>query len=196
LVETAGEQGVEFLTVFSFSSENWRRPKEEIKFLFNLLRQFVESDLQRLVENGVKVVVIGRRAGLEKAILSLIDEVESRTQAGRAMQLNLAFNYGAQLELADAARALAERAARGEITPADITPELLETELATAGVPPVDVIFRTGGEQRLSNFMLWQSAYAEFVFMDEPWPEFDAAMFARLLAEYGARQRRFGGLGE
>lgn len=194
LVRMTGERGIEYLTVFSFSSENWRRPQEEITFLFNLMRRFVASDLERLVKNGVKVTVLGERERLDPAICRLIDDVEQRTGGGDRLRLNLAFNYGSQLELVRAAREIAEEAVAGRLAPADITPQTLSDHLYTAGMPDPDLIVRTAGEKRLSNFLLWQAAYAEFVFVDETWPEFDERVFERVLAEYGRRQRRFGGL--
>ncbi len=195
LVRMTGERGIPYLTAFSFSSENWRRPQEEISFLFNLMRRFVASDLERLVKNRVKVTVLGERDGLEPAICRLIDEVEERTKDGDRLRLNLAFNYGSQLELVRAAREIAEAAVAGRLAPADITVHTLSDHLYTAGMPDPDLIVRTAGEKRLSNFLLWQAAYAEFVFVDETWPEFDETVFERVLAEYGRRQRRFGGLG-
>ncbi len=195
LIRLAGERGISFVTVFSFSSENWRRPKDEINFLFDLIRRFVASDLEKLVRNRVKVVVIGERGELDAATRALIDQVESRTRDGDRLQLNVAFNYGAQAELVRAVRAIAKGARDGRIDPEAITAELVTRHLYTSGIPDPDLILRTGGEKRLSNFLLWQSAYAEFIFVDEAWPEFNEAIFERVLEEFSRRQRRFGGLG-
>lgn len=195
LVRMTAERGIAYLTVFSFSSENWRRPQEEISFLFNLMRTFVATDLEQLVENGVKVTVLGERDGLDSAICRLIEQVERRTAGGNRLRLNLAFNYGSQIELTRAARQIAEEAVAGRLDPAEITPQTLADHLYTVGMPDPDLIVRTAGEKRLSNFLLWQAAYAEFVFVDETWPEFDEQVFERVLRDYGQRQRRFGGLG-
>ncbi|SMQ64432.1 undecaprenyl diphosphate synthase [Devosia lucknowensis] len=195
LVEHCINYGVGYLTVFSFSSENWSRPPDEVSFIFNLLRRFVASDLQRLIRNNVKVRIIGDRAGLDRSLVRLIDDVEDKTSANTGLTLVVAFNYGSKAEIVSAARHLAREVAAGRLAPDDIDETRLGDALYTAGLPDPDVIIRTSGEQRLSNFLLWQAAYAEFVFVDEHWPDFDEDSFVRVLEVYSQRDRRFGGIG-
>ncbi|WEK05921.1 MAG: isoprenyl transferase [Candidatus Devosia phytovorans] len=194
LVELCINYGVAHLTVFSFSSENWTRPKDEISFIFNLLRRFVASDLQRLIRNNVKVRIIGSRQGLEPSLIRLIDDVEAKTQANTGLVLIVAFNYGGKAEIADATRHLAREVAAGRLSPEDITEDSIAGALYTAGLPDADLIIRTSGEQRISNFLLWQAAYAEFVFVDEYWPDFNEASFIKVLETFAQRDRRFGGI--
>lgn len=194
LVELCITYGVPHLTVFSFSSENWTRPKDEISFIFNLLRRFVASDLQRLIRNNVRVRIIGSREGLEPSLVRLIDDVEAKTSANTGLVLIVAFNYGGKAEIAEAARKLAREVAAGRLSPEAITEERIAASLYTAGLPDPDLIIRTSGEQRISNFLLWQSAYAEFVFVDENWPDFGEASFIRVLEIFSLRDRRFGGI--
>ena len=194
LVELCITYGVGHLTVFSFSSENWTRPKDEISFIFNLLRRFVASDLQRLIRNNVRVRIIGTREGLEPSLVRLIDDVEAKTQANTGLVLVVAFNYGGKAEIAEAARKLAREVAAGRLSPEAITEERLAGALYTAGLPDPDLIIRTSGEQRISNFLLWQAAYAEFVFVEENWPDFNEASFVRVLETFSRRDRRFGGI--
>ncbi|UYO00326.1 MAG: isoprenyl transferase [Devosia sp.] len=195
LVELSINYGISYLTVFSFSSENWSRPPDEIAFIFNLLRRFVASDLQRLIRNNVKVRIIGQRRGLEESLVRLIDDVEAKTAMNTGLTLVVAFNYGGKAEIVDAARSLAEEVAAGRLRPEDITEQRLANTLSTVGIPDPDLIIRTSGEQRLSNFLLWQAAYSEFVFIDEYWPDFNEATFLSVIEAYSARDRRFGGLG-
>ena len=195
LVELCINYGVGHLTVFSFSSENWARPPDEISFIFNLLRRFIASDLQKLIRNNVRVRIIGTRAGLEPSLIRLIDDVEAKTADNTGLVLIVAFNYGSRAELADAARHLAREVAAGRLDPEDIDEAKLAGALYTTGLPDPDLIIRTSGEQRLSNFLLWQSAYSEFVFVEENWPDFDNASFLRVLESYSMRDRRFGGIG-
>ncbi len=195
LVEHCINYGVSYLTVFSFSSENWTRPSDEISFIFNLLRRFVASDLQRLIRNNVKVRIIGARQGLDPSLVRLIDDVEAKTAQNTGLTLVVAFNYGSKDEIAEAVRHLAREVAAGRLDPEAIDEERIGDALYTAGLPDPDVIIRTSGEQRLSNFLLWQAAYAEFVFVDEHWPDFDEASFIRVLETFSQRDRRFGGIG-
>lgn len=195
LVELCINYGVGHLTVFSFSSENWTRPREEIAFIFNLLRRFVASDLQRLIRNNVQVRIIGTRDGLEPSLVRLIDDVEVKTAANTGLVLVVAFNYGGKAEIADATRRIAREVAAGRLTPEQITEDTIEAALYTAGMPDPDLILRTSGEQRISNFLLWQAAYSEFVFVDENWPDFNEASFLRVLQTFALRDRRFGGIG-
>jgi len=195
LVELCITYGVQYLTVFSFSSENWTRPPEEVSFIFNLLRRFVASDLQRLIRNNVRVRIVGSRQGLDPSLVRLIEDVEAQTVHNTGLVLVVAFNYGGKLEIVDAIKVLARRVAAGELDPEAIDASSVEAALYTAGIPDPDLIIRTSGEQRLSNFLLWQAAYSEFVFVPENWPDFDEACFVRVLEAYSLRDRRYGGIG-
>jgi undecaprenyl diphosphate synthase len=174
-VRAAGELGIGFLTIFSFSSENWLRPPAEIRDLMGLLRRFIRHDLAELHGNNVKVRVIGDREGLDPDIRRLLEEAEDLTHANTGLVLVVAFNYGA-------------------VKPEAITAELLASRLDAPDLPDPDVIIRTSGEQRLSNFLLWQAAYSELVFVPTYWPDFDRTALEHALAEYRRRERRFGGL--
>jgi undecaprenyl diphosphate synthase len=194
LVESCINYGIEYLTVFSFSSENWTRPKDEISFIFGLLRRFVASDLERLHRNNVRVKIIGARAGLDDSLRRLIAEVEATTAMNTGLKLQVAFNYGGKAEIADAVRRIASLVASGRLKAEDITEDTIGRALYTSGMPDPDLIIRTSGEQRFSNFLLWQSAYAELVFVEENWPDFDEAAFLRVLDDYSGRDRRYGGI--
>ena len=194
LVELCISYGVANVTVFSFSSENWTRPREEIAFIFNLLRRFVASDLQKLIRNNVKVRIIGSRAGLEPSLIRLIDDVEAKTAGNTGLNLIVAFNYGGKAEITDATRLIAREVAAGRLDPDDITEATIERALYTHGIPDPELIIRTSGEQRISNFLLWQAAYSEFVFVEENWPDFDEASFLKVLETFSLRDRRFGGI--
>ena len=192
-VEAAIELGISHLTLFSFSSENWSRPQQEINDLFGLLRRFIRRDLADLHKNGVKIRVIGTREGLDADILRMIDEAVDLTKDNAALNLTIAFNYGARDEIARAARRIAEDVARGAVPPDEITEDRFGTYLDTANLPDPDLLIRTSGELRLSNFLLWQLAYAEFVFVDAYWPDFSRDQLEAAIAEYQRRSRRFGG---
>jgi undecaprenyl diphosphate synthase len=192
IVKESSDLGVHHLTVFSFSTENWGRPRTEVSLLMSLLERYIESDLADLHSEGVRVRVIGRREGLSKKICSLIDRAESLTANNNRLFLQIAFNYGGREELADAASRLARRAANGTLDPELINADVLAAELLTAGMPNPDLIIRTSGESRLSNFMLWQSAYAELYFTDVLWPDFSRADLEAAIAFYADRDRRFG----
>jgi undecaprenyl diphosphate synthase len=194
MVEHCINYGVDYLTVFSFSSENWTRPKDEISFIFGLLRRFVASDLEKLHRNNVRVRIIGSREGLDDSLRRLIAEVEATTSMNTGLKLQVAFNYGGKAEIAEAVRRIAGLVAAGRLKAEDITEETIGRALYTAGIPDPDIIIRTSGEQRISNFMLWQSAYSELVFVDENWPDFNEASFVRVLEDYSGRDRRFGGV--
>jgi undecaprenyl diphosphate synthase len=193
-VRAAGDLGVAYLTVYSFSSENWSRPRSEVDDLIGLLKRFIRNDLADLHASHVRVRVIGERVGLDGEIAGLLAEAEELTSGNAGLTLVVAFNYGSRQEIAGAARRLAEEAAAGRLDPASITPERLALELDTNGIPDPDLVIRTSGEKRLSNFLLWQAAYAEFVFLPVLWPDFDRAALEGAIAEYAARERRFGGL--
>ena len=195
LVELCMRYGVGHLTVFSFSSENWSRPKDEISFIFGLLRRFVASDLERLIKNNVRVRIIGQREGLDLSLRRLIDDVEAKTRANTGLQLMVAFNYGGKAEIAEAVRRIARRVAAGDLSPEAVTEATIAGELYTAGVPDPDLIIRTSGEQRFSNFLLWQGAYSELAFVECNWPDFDEAAFVGVLEDYSSRERRFGAIG-
>ena len=192
-VEAAGELGVRYLTVFGFSTENWRRPIEEVNALFDLLRLYVARDLDKLAREGVRVRVIGERDGLQSDIQRIIIDAETKTQHNDKLNLTIAFNYGGQDEIVRAARRLAADVGAGKLTPADIDSKLFETALDTHDLPTPDMLIRTSGESRLSNFMLWQAAYAEFVFIDTLWPDFDKAALEAAIDTYQRRERRYGG---
>lgn len=193
-VEAALDLGITHLTLFSFSSENWTRPKPEINDLFGLLRRFIRRDLADLHKNGVKIRVIGTRAGLAPDLLRLIDDAVELTKNNTALNLIVAFNYGARDEIARAARRVAEAAADGSLAPSEVTEERFASYLDTADLPDPDLLIRTSGELRLSNFLLWQLAYAEFVFIDTYWPDFNREQLEAAIEEYHRRSRRFGGI--
>jgi len=193
-VRAARELGIAILTIFSFSSENWSRPQSEIRDLLGLLRRFIRNDLADLHNSNVRVRIIGERDDLARDIQLLLQEAEDLTRNNNGLTLIVAFNYGARQEIARAARRLALDVAGGRLAPKDITPELLAQQLDLPELPDPDVIIRTSGEQRLSNFLLWQAAYSELVFVPINWPDFDRAALEGAIAEYRRRERRFGGL--
>lgn len=194
IVRHAAKRGIGYLTLYSFSSENWARPKSEVSFLMGLLQRFVQRDLAELDRNNIKVRIIGDRAGLSEDILSLLTEAETSTANNTGMMLTVAFNYGSRNELVRTVRELARAVARGDVTPDAIDEATVAAYLDTRHVPDPDLIIRTSGEQRLSNFLLWQAAYAEFFFPESNWPDFSEEDFDEALAVYAARERRYGGL--
>ncbi|MDR6953679.1 undecaprenyl diphosphate synthase [Ancylobacter sp. 3268] len=193
-IAAAIELGIEALTVFSFSSENWTRPEGEVDELMGLLKLFIRSDLRDLHTRNVRVRILGEGHPRDGEIQAMLREAESLTAGNTGLTLAVAFNYGSQNEIARAARTLALEVAAGRLAPEDITPARLAGALDTAGLPPLDLLIRTSGEQRLSNFLLWQAAYAELVFLPVLWPDFDRGWFEQALAEFASRERRFGGL--
>jgi undecaprenyl diphosphate synthase len=193
-VRAAGDLGIGFLTIFSFSSENWSRPMSEIRDLMGLLRRFVRNDLADLHHNNVRVRVIGERGRLDPEIGRLLQEAEDLTRGNTGLVLVVAFNYGARQEVARAVRRLAHEVAAGRLEPDAITAESIGANLDAPDLPDPDLIIRTSGEQRLSNFLLWQAAYSELVFVPTYWPDFDRATLESAIAEYRRRERRFGGL--
>jgi len=192
-VRAAIDLGIPYLTLYSFSSENWSRPAEEIDDLMGLMKRFIRRDLAELHQGGVRIVVIGERTNVDPELMALIDEGCELTRENSRLTLVIAFNYGARAEIAKAARKLAEEVADGRLQPGNITVEAMSGALDTAGIPDPDLLVRTSGEMRLSNFLLWQSAYTEFVFMDACWPEFGRELLEEALARYRERERRFGG---
>jgi undecaprenyl diphosphate synthase len=193
-VRAAGDIGVKYLTLFAFSSENWRRPETEVTDLLGLLKAFIRRDLAELHRQNVRIRVIGDRHNLRSDILPLLIEAEETTKDNTALTLIIAFNYGSRDEIARAVVSLARDVEAGRLRAQDISSALIDGRLDTAGIPDPDLIIRTSGEERLSNFLLWQAAYSEFMFMPEYWPDFSRALFFSALERYAARDRRFGGL--
>jgi undecaprenyl diphosphate synthase len=193
-VRSAGELGLRYLTIYSFSSENWSRPPEEISDLMGLLKRFIRNDLAELHQSNIRVKIIGARDSLAPDIAALLNEAEELTGGNGGLTLVVAFNYGARQEIAEAARRLAADLVAGKIDAAAIDEAAISARLETAGIPDPDLVIRTSGEQRLSNFLLWQAAYAELVFLPIHWPDFDHAAFESALAQYASRERRFGGV--
>jgi undecaprenyl diphosphate synthase len=194
-VRAAGEIGVKYLTLYSFSSENWRRPAQEVADLMGLLKRFIRHDLAELHASGVRVRIIGDRNGLAPDIRALIEEAESLTRGNTGLNLVVAFNYGGRQEILRAIQTIAEKVKAGSLQPADINMRAIEIALDTSGIPDPDLVIRTSGEQRVSNFLTWQTAYSEFVFLPDFWPDFDIVSLQAAIREYGRRDRRFGGLG-
>jgi undecaprenyl diphosphate synthase len=193
-VEASRDLGLTYLTLYSFSTENWRRPASEIRDLMGLLRQFIGDELPTLKREGVKVTIIGDKKNLDAEIKLLVGRAEKETASNNAFYLQIAFNYGGRDEIVRAARKLAAEAAAGRLKPEVITEQTFAQTLDTAAFPDPDFVIRTSGEKRISNFLLWQAAYAEYVFLDIHWPDFNAEHFAAAVAEFQARERRFGGL--
>ena len=193
-VRTASELGIQYLTIYSFSAENWSRPAAEIRELMGLLRRFIRHDLADLHREGVRVRVIGERESLDPEIRRLLDEAEELTKHNEKLVLVVAFNYGARQEIARAARRMAAAVAAGDLAVSAVTADKLASYLDAPDLPDPDLIIRTSGEQRLSNFLLWQAAYSELVFVPTYWPDFDRAALENAIIEYRRRERRFGGL--
>lgn len=193
-VRAAGDLGLEWLTVYAFSSENWSRPKSEVSDLMGLLKLFIRRDLAEIHQAGVRVRMIGERESLASDIRALVEEAETLTANNKAMNLVIAFNYGARDEIARAAQKMAEAARSGTLDPATITPETFGRFLDTKLIPDPDLVIRTSGEMRLSNFLLWQAAYAELIFMPCYWPDFGTAQLEEAIESFASRERRFGGV--
>jgi undecaprenyl diphosphate synthase len=194
VLRAAGEAGVECLTLYAFSSENWRRPEEEISDLMGLLRLYIGRELNALHKEGIRLKIIGDHTAFEPATAKMVDEAVAKTAGNTRMTLAIALNYGSRTELVNATRRLAECVASGEIAAEGIDEATVEAALDTADLPPLDLLIRTSGEQRLSNFLLWQSAYAELLFVDTLWPDFDGDSLRSAIAEFTNRERRYGGL--
>ena len=194
-VEAAPKLGIECLTVFGFSTENWRRPVQEVSDLMGLVKLYVKTDLDRLAREGVQVRILGRREGLPPDILEIVDRAEART-AGNAggFRLQVAFNYGGRADIVEAARRFAHVVHAGLAKPSDLDEEGFSRLLSTADGPALDLVVRTSGERRLSNFLLWEAAYAEFVFQDVLWPDYGEGPLGEAVEEYRRRDRRFGGV--
>jgi len=195
VVRGAGELGIPVLTLFAFSTENWTRPADEVNDLMGLLRHYLRNELDELRKNGAKLRVIGNREGLAADIVRDISDAENMTRSNSRIDVNICINYGARAEILQAIRSLARQVAAGELSADRIDEDLFEGELLTAGVPDPDLLIRTSGEQRISNFMLWQCAYAELVFVDTLWPDFGKEHLEQAIAEFRRRERRYGGVG-
>jgi undecaprenyl diphosphate synthase len=192
VVKGCRDLGIEYLTLYAFSSENWKRPESEVAGLMDLLRLFIRRELNDLARNGVCIRMIGDRSKLAPDIVDLIDQSEAKTRDNRKLTLTIALSYGSQDEIVDATRRIAEQVAAGKLDPQDITVDTLAANLQTAGIPDPDLIIRTSGEQRLSNFLLWQSAYSELIFVDKLWPDFSVQDLAAAVEAFQRRERRYG----
>ena len=192
-LQIAADRGVKVLTVYAFSSENWRRSDEEVSDLTALMRYYLERELATLQKEGVRLKLIGDYAAFGPDLAQRLERAIERTEANTRLTLVIALNYGARAEIAGAARRLAQKAVAGTLSADSIDEQTIEAELDTRDLPPLDLLIRTSGEIRLSNFLLWQAAYAELVFTPVLWPDFDEGAFAEALDQYSARQRRFGG---
>jgi undecaprenyl diphosphate synthase len=195
-VRNAGELGIKVLTIYSFSTENWSRPKQEISDLMSLIKRFVREDLAELHKAGVRVVMIGEREGLDPEILKLVGDAEVLTRDNDKLTLAVAFNYGGRQEIARAAQRIAREVAAGTIDAANVDAETVSAHLDTAGLPDPDLIIRTSGEERISNFLLWQAAYSELYFTPVYWPDFDREQLYQAIRDYQKRSRRFGAIAE
>lgn len=191
-MESAIALGVRYLTLFGFSSENWKRPDEEVRDLKGLLKYYLQNEVEFLNKNGVQLRVIGERQRFGEEIARLIEQVERQTAANRRLTVTIALSYGGRAEIVAVARRLAADAEAGRLDPADIDEDAFAQRLYTAGTPDPDLLIRTSGEQRISNFLLWQLAYGEFVFIDTLWPDFSHDHFAEALREFHRRERRYG----
>jgi undecaprenyl diphosphate synthase len=196
IVRVASDLGLANLTLYAFSSENWKRPKTEVGALMGLFRAYFRSDLNELVARGVRVRIIGNRSRVAPDIHAMIEDAEKRTLGNKGLNLTFAFDYGGQEEIANAARELARAAKEGRLDPETITPDLFAQRLFTSALPEPDLIIRTSGEHRLSNFLLWQSAYAELMFVETLWPDFSKEKFLEALDKFAQRERRFGAVSE
>ena len=195
VVRGAGELGIPCLTLFAFSTENWTRPADEVSDLMDLLRHYLRHELEELRKNGAKLRVVGNRDGLAADIVRDIADAEAATRANTRIDVNICINYGARDEILRATRRLAVQVAAGELSADRIDEARFERELLTAGIPDPDLLIRTSGEQRISNFLLWQAAYAELVFVDTLWPDFGKEHLEQAIAEFRKRERRYGGVG-
>lgn len=193
-IRAAGKMGIPFLTLFAFSSENWSRPRSEVSDLMGLLKLFIRRDLADLHRENVRVRIIGEREGLAKDILGLLSEAETLTEKNQGLTLVIAFNYGSRNEITRAVKKLVDDVAAGIITGAAITMEAISARLDTADMPDPDLIIRTSGEMRLSNFLLWQAAYSEFMFLPCYWPDFRPSHLSEAIETFQSRERRFGGV--
>lgn len=196
IVEECRRLGVEVLTLYAFSTENWNRPKDEVSGLMELLQSFLRSELKKMLDNDIRLRAIGQIDKLPSPVATALHETIDQTAGCQAMVLNLALSYGGRTELLQAIQAISKKCLAGEITPQQINEELVDSHLYTSGLPEPDLLIRTGGESRLSNFLLWQSSYAEIYFTETAWPDFDEKKLQEAIADFHQRQRRFGRTGE
>ena len=194
ICDDAWELGVKYLTVYAFSTENWKRSVEEVKGIMTILRNYLINAIERANKNNMRVRVIGERSRLDEDIRTAIESLEAATENNTGLQFNIALNYGGRDDVTRAVRGLAEKAARGEIRPEDITEQMISDSLDTAGMPDPDLLIRTSGEIRISNFMPWQISYSEFYFCDTLWPDFNKDELAKAIIYYAKRDRRYGGV--
>lgn len=192
IVEACPDLGVKYLTIFAFSTENWKRTQTEVAGLMLLFRRYIQKETKDLIENGIRVRFIGDRIKLDKKLVALMDELEQVTAHNDLVHMTVALNYGGRDEVARATKRLAQEVADGKLKPDDVNEETLTRFLDTRVLPDPDLVIRTSGEARISNFLLWQSAYSEYEFIDTLWPDFTPEVFAKVLASYGGRERRFG----
>ncbi len=196
ICEEAYEMGIKYLTVYAFSTENWNRPKDEVDALMKLLRNYMKTCLKTAAKNDMKIRVIGDKSRLDEDIRARIAELEESTKNNGGLNFQIAINYGSRDEMRRAMTALAKDCVEGKVNPEDITEAMIESYLDTHDIPDPDLMIRTSGEQRLSNYLLWQLAYSEFYFTDVPWPDFSKEELAKAIEQYNKRDRRFGGVKE
>lgn len=196
ICEEAWRMGIKYLTVYAFSTENWKRPKEEVDALMKLLRNYMKTCLKTAEKNDMKVRVIGDKTGLDEDIRVKIEELEEASKNNRGLNFQIAINYGSRDEIVRSVRKIMEDVKNGKVEPEQMNEELFENYLDTAGIPSPDLLIRTSGEQRLSNFLMWQLAYTEFYFTDVPWPAFTKEELTKAIEKYNSRDRRFGGVKE
>jgi undecaprenyl diphosphate synthase len=196
VVRACGEKGIEVLTLFAFSSENWRRPQEEVGLLMGLFMTALEQQVRKLHEHNIRLRIIGDRSAFSSTLQERIEAAERLTESNSGLNLVIAANYGGRWDMTQAARVIASRVQARELTPAEVTPELLQSLMSLSDVPEPDLFIRTGGEKRVSNFLLWHLAYTELYFTDTLWPDFDRQAFEGALASFETRQRRFGRTGD
>jgi len=196
VVRACGEKGVEVLTLFAFSSENWRRPQEEVGLLMGLFMTALDQQVRKLHEHDIRLRIIGDRSAFSRMLQERIEAAESLTRTNTGLTLVIAANYGGRWDMAEAARTIASRVQAGELTPDEVSPQLVQSLLSLHDLPEPDLFIRTGGEKRVSNFLLWQLAYTELYFTDTLWPDFDRQAFEGALTSFASRQRRFGRTGD
>ena len=196
IVEAARECKVKVLTLYAFSTENWNRPKDEVTGLMSLLKKFLQSELKRMVENDIQLQCIGNIHALPKDVRDALLHTIEKTKNNSTLILNLALSYGGRDELVQAIQTISKKCMDGSLSPNEITEQTVDTHLFTAGLPDPDLVIRTGGEERLSNFLLWQSSYSEIYFCDVPWPEFNKQELEKAILDFSNRQRRYGKTGE
>ncbi|HUP82295.1 MAG TPA: isoprenyl transferase [Pirellula sp.] len=194
--EVCRELGVSYLTLYCFSNENWKRPKEELSFLMSLLKTYLIQERPTLIQNDIRLTIIGRREGIPDEVQTEMDRSVELSRNGKSLTLCLAINYGSRQEIVDAVRGIVSKVQNGVLDPAAIDESMIASHLYTAGMPDPDLLIRTSGEMRISNYLLWQISYSELWITDKPWPEFDKQDMVQAIADYNKRDRRFGGLGE